>query len=94
MDPIFAYAYDPGLYWKNHYLASQWSTDFTCGARSCTKAEMVETHRVLEQDFHASYVVIEKTRNAKLHRYLSRDPRFRKAFETGDDTLFEVRRRS
>ena len=90
MDPIFQYAYDPGLYWKNHFLAFAGATNFTCASTKCTGAESIETHGVLKRDFHASYVLIEKLGQPELYRYLAGDARFMKILETGDDALFRI----
>jgi hypothetical protein len=91
MDPIFEYAYNPALYWKNHFLASGRATANTCGSPACGAGEVTPTYDVLKRDFRAGYLVIEKGRQTKLHRYLASDPRFTNVFETERDTVFKIR---
>jgi hypothetical protein len=90
MDPIFAYAYDPGLYWKAHFLADPGAGAFTCGSAPCGDGNAVDTYDALKHDFKASYVLVEKWRTPRLFQHLSADHRFRKVFETEADGLFEV----
>ena len=57
----------------------------------CTAAESVATYDVLTRDFRASYVLIEKLGQPKLHRYLESDARFVKVLETDEDALYRIR---
>ncbi|MDP1718915.1 MAG: hypothetical protein Q8L24_00610 [bacterium] len=91
MDPIFEYAYDPSLYWKTHFLAIDAGSAYTCGKVRCTAEEVVPTYGVLKNDFHASYIVVEKRRSPKLLDYLRTSPDFQKVFEDIEITLFKIK---
>ena len=90
MDPIFQYAYDPGLYWKNHFLAFAGASNFTCASTKCNAADSIATYDVLARDFRASYILIEKLGQPKLYRYLASDARFVKVLETEEDALYRI----
>jgi hypothetical protein len=90
MDPIFLYAYDPGLYWKSHFLSVDRVTSFTCAQVRCNEALGEDTHTVLKRDFQASYVLVERARNPSLLKWLLGAPGFTKVFETADEVLFRI----
>ena len=90
MDPIFLYAYDPRLYWKTHFIATDKAGASTCGAIRCTPATSEETYRVLKRDFRASYVVVEPYRQPNFAAYLSSDPRFTNVFEDVLVAVYEI----
>jgi hypothetical protein len=83
MDPFLEYAYDPSLYWKTHYYHLDAVDEYTCSAYPCSSDEQVTgTYETLKNDFHASYIVLEKDRNPKLDAFLSTAPQFEKILET------------
>lgn len=91
MDPIFEYDYSPSLYWKHHFLSTGQTTTFTCGYIRCT-ADMVEdSYRVLQEDFRADFVYIQKKRSRQLLAYLENDSRYQKVFENGEDAIFSLK---
>ena len=90
MDPIFLYAYDPGLYWKSAFLSLDRVTSFTCAQVKCSEAVGEDTHTVLKRDFHASYILVERGRNPALLSWLLKAPGFTLAFETADEVLFRI----
>jgi hypothetical protein len=90
MDPIFLYAYNESLYWKLHHLASGQALRYTCGRPQCGVEALEETFTVLQRDFHASYLLVHKHRNANLHYYVTRDPRFVHLFEDAEAAVFRL----
>ncbi len=76
MDPIFQYAFSHDLYWKAHHLAGGKDAASTCGAPQCSTQQLEDTYTVLRRDFHASYIVFDKTLDAGLYDYVSTDKRF------------------
>lgn len=90
MDPIFEYAFDPSLYWKTHFLHIDAAGNITCGLIRCAAEEAAPTYEVLKDDFRASYIVVEKTRNPKVLQYLESSPKFDKVFEAPYDMVFKV----
>jgi hypothetical protein len=82
MDPIFAYAYDPSLYWKAHYWHIDAADEATCGTHPCIDQAVIGTYESLKRDFHAAYIVVEPNRNPNLNRYLSGAPQFTKVLES------------
>lgn len=82
MDPIFEYAYDPTLAWKNRYYELDAATEATCANYPCTTDQTTATHPCLKEDFRASYVVIEPERTPKLSVFLSSAAGFSKVFES------------
>ncbi len=92
MDPIFAYAYSPELYWKIHFVAIDKALGFTCGKVRCTAEEAEPLYKVLKEDFQASYIVIEKRRNPELKKFLEGPdaPQFYVARETKNEVLYYI----
>ena len=90
MDPIFEYDFNPSLYWKTHFYAIDAASAFTCGKIRCEAGETEETHRVLKQDFRASYIVVEKLRSPKLYKYLLTASGFKSVFETPAEIVFKI----
>ncbi len=90
MDPIFEYAYSPSLYWKTHFYAIDAATAATCGKIRCTSEEVEDTYSVLKNDFHASYILLEKRRNPQLNKYLSIALKFSRVFETDKEVLYKL----
>ncbi|TSC88803.1 MAG: hypothetical protein G01um10143_700 [Parcubacteria group bacterium Gr01-1014_3] len=90
MDPIFGYSFDPALHWKNHFLAIDKATDRTCGEIRCTEEMTESTYDVLTKDFKASYIVVEKRRNPRLHDYLETAQGFEKAFDNVSETIYKI----
>ncbi len=90
MDPIFMYAANPSLYWKQHFFAYDQASAFTCGAMRCTQETAEESYKVLKDDFRARYIYLQKKRSLNFLQYLTSDPRFKKVFENDEDTVFEV----
>jgi len=82
MDPIFEYAYDPHLCWKNRFYELDAADEYTCGDYPCTDDQMIGTSESLKNDFHASYIVLEKDRNPNLNRYLSTAAQFTNVLES------------
>jgi hypothetical protein len=87
MDPIFEYAYDPHLCWKNRYYELDTVDEYTCGDYPCSDEQVARTYDALKHDFHASYVVLEAERNPKLNQYLSGAAGFTKMFESGSGVV-------
>ncbi len=92
LDPIFLYAYDEGRYWKAHHLATGEATARTWGSLEPPADGGEDTYTVLRRDFGASYVVLNKQRNAALYAHLSGDRRYRLGFEDGEGAVFVVGR--
>ena len=90
MDPIFMYAKNPSLYWKQHFFAWDQASATTCGAMRCKEYEVEETYKVLKDDFRARYIYLQKERNLNFRQYLNSDPRFKKVFENNEDVIFSV----
>jgi hypothetical protein len=76
MDPIFQFAYDPGLYWKVHHLWSGAATGQTWGSARPGRAATEDTYEVMVRDFGASYLFLDKSRSPALFQYVAADPRF------------------
>ncbi len=91
MDPIFQYAYDEGLYWKAHHLYSGRFASYTCSTPSCGPALGEDTCTVLQRDFRASYLLVEKPRFPLLQEYASSDDRFSLVLEDDAFALFRLR---
>jgi hypothetical protein len=91
LDPVFLFAYDRGLYWKAHHLQTGEATDFTWGTMAPEAGRREETYTVLRRDFRASYVVLDKGRNAALYQYLLSDNRFASGFEDASTPVFIVK---
>ena len=91
MDPIFLFAYDPGLYWEFHFLATDKGGELTCSSRKCTKEEAVRTYDVLVEHFKASYVFIRAGSHRKVFDYLfSSKEYYRLVFFDGEAAIFRV----
>ncbi len=90
MDPVFEYDYSHRMYWETHFYATDAATGYTCPKIRCTGDEVVDTHTVLVNDFHASYVVIEKKRSPSFAGWLASAPGFKKVFENPDTEVFFV----
>ncbi|MBI4160530.1 MAG: hypothetical protein HY506_01325 [Candidatus Yanofskybacteria bacterium] len=91
MDPIFEYAYDPKLYWKTHFYATDVASEFTCGAVACTKEEVEPTDKVLRDDFRAAYVFLDKERGHNFYDYLNNNSTYKKTFETEKEVIFQIK---
>lgn len=94
LDPIFQYDYNPGLYWKYHFLSKGITDEFTCSDKDCSPEGRKETYKALTEDFNAKYVFIEQRRNPDLYSLLEQDPRFEKKFlsENNRETIFLIKR--
>ncbi|MBI2024564.1 MAG: hypothetical protein HYT03_00520 [Candidatus Harrisonbacteria bacterium] len=90
LDPIFAYAYNPSLYWKFHYLSIDQVTKKTCGAEACTREQLEDTYEVLVRDFNAKYVLLTKDENPAVDFWISGDDRFQKVFETDNEKIYLI----
>lgn len=91
MDPIFQYAYNDSLYWKNHFMfTTDLAYDQTCGKIRCTAEEAEDTAKVLANDFKASYVVLRKAQNPKTYFFWLKEKTFPLVFETKGEAIFEV----
>ena len=90
MDPIFMYAFNPALYWKQHYFALDQASSITCGAIRCTKEMAEDSYQVLKEEFRARYIYLQKQKNPNFLQYLSQDPRFEKTFENAGDIVFRT----
>jgi hypothetical protein len=91
LDVIFLYAYDEGLYWKAHHLATGEATARTWGTMEMPAGGGEDTYTALRQDFKASYVVLDRQHDAALYDYLSGDRRYRLGFDDGYSAVFAVR---
>ncbi len=90
MDPIFEYDFNPQLYWKTHFYSIDAATGYTCAEVRCTAGQVESTYQALKNDFHASYIVLEKSRNPSLNKYLSTAPAFRNVFENPDTVVYKI----
>lgn len=95
MDPIFEYAYNPSLYWKNHFLHIdklflENGIAYICGEIRCTQDKVEDVYDVLTKDFKASYIVLEKNRNPQLRKYLENASGFKNVFETSNEIIFKI----
>ncbi len=90
MDPIFLYAYDPGLYWKAHLLTIDEAPSFTCDRPVCWAEIGEPTPRVLARDFHASYVLVKRVVSPAADAYFARSPEFGKVFDNGQEAIYRV----
>lgn len=91
LDPIFLYAYAPGLYWKTHHLATGETTDYTCAAQDCAKGKREDTLAVLRRDFQARYVVLDTQRDVGLYYYLKDRPGVVKGYEGNGVAVMKLR---
>lgn len=91
LDPIFQYEYNPGLYWKFHYLSADIIAEKTCGKIECAENELEDTHEVLVRDFGAKFIVFDKRDNPKVYALLENDPRFELGIESGNEVAFVVK---
>ena len=92
MDPIFMYAYNPSLYWKNHFMfTSDEAYNQTCGKIRCTKEEAEPTAKVLANDFKASYVVLRKAQNPKTYFFWLKENKFPLVFENKSEAVFKIK---
>lgn len=92
LDPIFQYSYNPGLYWKFHYLSADQVTKKTCGAVACTVEMLEDTYNVLIREFNAKYIVLTKQENPAVNYFLENDPRFQKVFSTNKEAVYLIER--
>lgn len=92
MDPIFQYAFDPGLYWKAHHLYTGRFSSYTCGTAHCSPLVGEDTFTVLRRDFNASYLLLEERRHAALFAYASQDERFTLGFDRDGIAVFRLER--
>jgi len=90
MDPIFQYAYDPGLYWKARHLATNEMGARTWGTMSGKGARLEETYTVLRRDFKASYLFVQKYRTPSLYWYALEDARFVQCFDSRLVAIFRL----
>jgi len=90
LDPIFLFAYDESLYWKTHHLQTGDATAYTWGTMAAGIADRQDTSTVLRRDFEASYLVLDKHRNAGLYQHLLTDPRSAVGFEDGGTAVFSL----
>jgi len=90
MDPLFQYAHDETLFWKAYGLARDEPPETMCGRPSCAPAEREATPLVLRRDFGAAFVLVHRTLNPRLDRYLATSPEFKRVFDDGTDVLYAV----
>jgi hypothetical protein len=90
MDPIFAYAFDPRLYWKVHMLAIDRAPAFTCGAPVCGPENSEPTPLVLARDFRASHVLVKTIVNPAFAAYARAAPEFEVVFDNGEEVVFRL----
>ncbi len=88
-DPIFQYAFNKELYWKNHFIALS-GKPYTCGSPICLPETSEDLYTVLSRDFSASYIVVELDRNSGLNQNLSEDSRFKKVFQTEKEVVYSL----
>jgi len=91
LDPVFLFAYDQGLYWKAHHLQTGEATDHTWATVTPEIGRQEDTYTVLQRDFKASYVVLDKGRNAVLYQYMRGDKRYALGFEDTGTAVFAVK---
>ena len=91
MDPVFQYAYNEPLYWKNHFMFTTDSAySQTCGKIRCTAEEVESTAKVLANDFKASYVVLRKAQNPKTYFFWLKEKTFPLVFENAKEAVFKI----
>jgi hypothetical protein len=90
LDPIFQYAYDPGLYWRCHHLSGKDSVAFTCGVPVCRDGTREDTYGALVKDFKARYVVVGKRLNPELYQFFAGDRRFEQTVDTPREAVFRI----
>ena len=88
-DPIFGYAFSPARYWQQQFIALS-GKPYACPVPMCTSAQGEELYTVFTRDFGASYVVIERDRNAGLAANLAADERFTKVFEAPNEVVYRI----
>ncbi|MDP1718914.1 MAG: hypothetical protein Q8L24_00605, partial [bacterium] len=91
LDPIFQYDYNPALYWKFNYLATGLTTNQTCGKTECKQSDMEDTYKVLKNDFGAKYILVGKSYNPKMEKFLAGSPNFEKVFEAVNETIYRIK---
>ena len=91
LDPIFLYAYDPGLYWKTHHLQIADTTEYTCATQDCAKSKHEDTLTVLTRDFQARYVVLDTQQNVGLYYYLKDRPGVEQGYEGNGLAVFRLK---
>jgi hypothetical protein len=82
LDPTFMYDYSPGLY-------AEWAM---VSADQAWGGQEAELYRIVHDDFRASYLFVEASRNPNLKNYLDRSApsRFTKVYEDGATALYRV----
>lgn len=90
LDPIFLYAYDEGLYWKAHHLQTGQAAERTWATMVPDPAKGEDTHAVLQRDFRASYVVLDRRRDSGLAAYMRNDRRYTLVFEDRQSSVFAL----
>ena len=90
MDPIFAFAYSPELYWESHFIAADLGYTNTCPKIRCAAAEVVPIHESLAKHFGASYVMIRHIQNPKLYFYWLQEGRFPLVFDNDKEAIFKI----
>lgn len=90
MDPIFQYAYNPGLYWMAHRLESGLVGEATSPSPPGVPPERVDTYTALTRDFKASYLMLIKVGTPKLYEYALHDPRFQVGFDSETVVVFRL----
>lgn len=91
MDPVFQYAYAPGLYWKAHHIYTGRAADVTYSGPTAAPHLAEDVYTALVQDFGASHLVLEKKRVPALVRHAASDPRFGVGYEDEHVAIFDLR---
>ena len=93
MDPIFAYQFDKGLYWKQTISGNGREPGFT-GSRDPGLANSYPEeplYVVLPRDFRTRWIVMPKTWDEDVQEALSKDRvHYRKRFSNSTSVLFEI----
>lgn len=90
MDPIFEYSFSPELYWKNLIITLA-GRPYTCSGFPCNEKNGESLHKVIKEDFGASYAVLELNRNSALNRNLKNDPAgFQQVWGTEKEIIYKV----
>jgi hypothetical protein len=94
-DPIFLYAYDPGLYWicqelETDGLIVREGRGFVSDAPVQDRGDLLPLHDALVRRFRARWLVVQKARAPRLSGYLRTDPGFELGFETQGEVVFRI----
>lgn len=93
MDPMFQYTYSKDLYWKSDNIHNGVGAPDTWGTGNPKGSQHVDMFTSLRRDFHASYILLEKSDPGtpqSVLEYVQNDPRFIWRYEDNESQILEL----